>query len=66
MAWDQLTSMLAEARDIERADRAGRPTSCVNDGTPLREGPDGGLYCPYDGLVWPDDSGAWGEYPGAF
>lgn len=66
MAWEQLTSMITEAADIDQEERSGRPTSCINDGTPLREGPDGTLYCPYDGLVWPDDASAWGEFPGGY
>lgn len=66
MSWDQLRAMISEAHDIDKKDRSGVPTSCVNDGTPLREGPSGTLFCPYDGLVWPDDASAWGEFPGAF
>lgn len=66
MAWEQLTSMITEAVDIDQEERSGKPASCANDGTPLREGPGGTLYCPYDGAVWPDDAGVWGEYPGSY
>lgn len=34
-----------QAKDDERT----FPQACPNDGEPLREGPDGGLYCPFDG-----------------
>lgn len=66
MAWEQLQAMVQEARDIDQQDRSTPPTSCPNDYTALREGPDGKLYCPWDGLVWPDDAGAWGEFPGSY
>lgn len=26
-----------------------RPVACPNDGEPLRQGPDGRPYCPFDG-----------------
>lgn len=66
MAWDQLVGFISEAEDIERTDRSTAPTSCPVDYTALREGPDGKLHCPWDGLVWPDDAGAWGEFPGSY
>jgi len=66
MAWEQLQAMLQEARDIDQRDRSTPPTSCPNDSTALREGPNGTLYCPWDGLVWPDDASAWGEFPGSY
>lgn len=66
MAWEQLQAMIQEARDIDRQDRSEAPTSCVSCYTALREGPNGTLYCPWDGLVWPDDAGAWGEFPGSY
>lgn len=66
MAWEQLTAMIQEAQDIVQKDKSTAPTSCPNDYTALREGPNGKLYCPWDGLVWPDDASAWGEFPGSF
>ena len=66
MAWRQLTSMIQEAYDIDQSDRSTAPTSCAVCYTALREGPNGKLQCPWDGLVWPDDAPAWGEFPGAF
>ena len=66
MAWEQLTSMIKEAADIDQKDRSTKPTSCVSDYTPLREAPGGVLFCPWCGLKWPEDAAAWGEFPGAF
>lgn len=66
MAWRQLNAMIQEACEIDQKDRSTPPTSCVQCYTALREGPNGTLYCPWDGLVWPDDAGAWGEFPGSY
>lgn len=66
MSWEQLLAMVQEARDEDQEERSTPPTSCPNDYTALREGPDGKLYCPWDGLVWPDDASAWGEFPGSY
>lgn len=66
MAWQQLTDMIAEARDIDQEDRSTAPTSCPNDYTALVAGPDGTLICPWDGLRWPEDASAWGEFPGSY
>lgn len=66
MAWDELLGFLQEARDIDQQDRSTAPTSCPVDNTALREGPDGVLFCPWDGLKWPDDADAWGEFPGSY
>lgn len=66
MAWDQLRGYLAEAREIDAKDSSTAPTSCVQCLTALRAGPDGKLFCPWDGLVWPDDASAWGEFPGSY
>lgn len=66
MAWEQLVGMIGEAVEIEKSDSTGTPTSCAVDSTPLRDGEGSKLYCPFCGLVWPDDSPAWGPYPGAY
>lgn len=66
MSWDQLSAMIQEAHDIDQEDRSSEPISCVSCYTPLKAGPDGGLFCPWDGLRWPEDASAWGEFPGAF
>jgi len=66
MAWETLIGMISEAHDVDREDRAGTPTSCAVCHTALREAQGGKLHCPWDGLVWPDDASAWGEFPGSF
>jgi hypothetical protein len=66
MAWEQLLGMIQEARDVDQEDRSTLPTSCAQDYTALREGPAGKLFCPWCGLVWPDDASAWGEFPGSY
>jgi len=49
MAWQTLLSILAEARADADAAKTSPPTACPNDGEPLRSGPRGELYCPFDG-----------------
>lgn len=52
MSYQQLLSILqtnaeeeADALEQERTN----PQACPNDGEPLRAGPDGRPYCPFDG-----------------
>ncbi|MCI0687229.1 MAG: hypothetical protein L0Y54_08340 [Sporichthyaceae bacterium] len=45
----QLLAILDDARQSWQAERAAPPVACPNDGEPLRTGPDGRLYCPFDG-----------------
>jgi hypothetical protein len=66
MGWYQLVGLMREAKTIEERDRTTPPTSCAQCYTALRGGPEGQLYCPWDGLIWPDDASAWGEYPGSY
>lgn len=47
MSWEQLIAILGEREP------SAPLSACPNDGEPLRTGPDGGLYCPFDG--WPDE-----------
>jgi hypothetical protein len=49
VGWRQLLDMRAEAAAIAAAERDADPAACPNDGTPLRPGPDGYLFCPFDG-----------------
>ncbi len=53
MSWQQLIAILQEAREIAKDEAAKPPVECPNDGEPLITGPDGKLFCPWDGLVWP-------------
>jgi hypothetical protein len=56
MSWEQLSSMLAEARALDAEEATKVPVDCPNDFTPLREGPDGQLFCPFDGWQYPQDA----------
>lgn len=48
-SWDSLIGIMAEWRNIARDEATRTPVACPNDGTPLTAGPDGGLFCPFDG-----------------
>lgn len=56
MSWEQLLSIAAEAADERRAEASAPPEACPLDGEPLQPGPNGGLYCPFDGYRWPEGS----------
>jgi hypothetical protein len=47
--WRDLMAVLADARLMAREDAKQRPVACPNDGEPLRSGPRGQLFCPFDG-----------------
>lgn len=49
MSWWQLVSIKDEAIGYVIDERTTPPAACPNDGEPLREGPDGELFCPFDG-----------------
>lgn len=66
MPWDQLLGIVQEAAEIDREQEKGPPTSCAVCYTALKDGPGGTLFCPWDGLKWPEDASAWGRFPGAF
>lgn len=53
MAWEQLLDIIADARAEAVEERSQPPQACPNDGEPLRGGPDGQLYCLFDG--WQPD-----------
>lgn len=56
MAWEQLTGMIQEAADWVRAKESEPPAQCPYDQQPLAAGPDGTLFCPWQGdYVWPED-----------
>lgn len=48
-SWYQLLDILREAEDIARAEASRPPAACPNDGEPLAAGPDGRLFCVFDG-----------------
>jgi hypothetical protein len=47
--WRDLMAVLADARLMAREDATQSPVACPNDGEPLRSGPRGQLFCPFDG-----------------
>lgn len=54
MSWRQLQAILHDAAVEERAAEIGPPTECPC-GLPLEQGPDGILFCSFDGTQWPRD-----------
>ncbi len=59
MAWEQLLAIQREAADSIRAELAAPPQACPFDGEPLREGPDGVLFCPFGGQGQDGDHYQW-------
>lgn len=49
MSWQQLLDIFAEAAEEARVAKTQPPVACPNDGEPLRTGPDGQLFCPFEG-----------------
>jgi len=49
MSWEQLIAIRDEARTLAQDEALTPPAACPNDGEPLREGPAGQLFCPFDG-----------------
>jgi hypothetical protein len=49
MSWQQLGDILSEGVYLAENERSRPRQACPNDGEPLREGPDGQLYCSWDG-----------------
>ncbi len=56
MAWETLSGILAEARQMASEDANKVPVECPNDYTALQAGPDGTLHCPWDGWTYPTDA----------
>lgn len=58
MSWEQLAEAIRAGREDHLDYVSQPPRACPNDGTPLKEGPDGELFCPFDG--WrPTDDPTW-------
>lgn len=49
MAWEQLADIFRQAQQDHEDYVSQPPRACPNDGEPLKEGPDGELFCPSDG-----------------
>lgn len=47
--WYSLLDIYKEADSMMREDLAMTPLACPNDGEPLLAGPNGEIYCPFDG-----------------
>lgn len=56
MAWQQLIAMIEEGRQLDVAAATKIPVECPNDYTTLETGPDGMLFCPWDGWKYPQDA----------
>lgn len=52
MGFEQYLSILKAAKAEAELQASLQPQACPNDGTPLREGPNGELYCIFDGWKW--------------
>lgn len=51
--WYGLLAIYQDAAEELAAEKAQPPVACPNDGEPLKTGPHGGLYCPFDGWTPP-------------
>jgi hypothetical protein len=50
--WYGVASIMEQQRQIIDEYYHLDPVACPHDGTPLRGGPNGELYCPFDGWQW--------------
>lgn len=50
--WYSLIDILHEGVDRRRAELDRPPLACQDCGEPLKSGPNGENYCPWDGSVW--------------
>lgn len=51
-SWYGLLDILYEAGQQHRDERDQIPAACQDCGEPLRSGPGGERYCPFDGSIW--------------
>ncbi|KOV86064.1 MULTISPECIES: LamG-like jellyroll fold domain-containing protein [unclassified Streptomyces] len=51
-SWYGLLDILREGAQLARDERERDPVACLDCGEPLRTGPRGQLYCPFDGSIW--------------
>lgn len=51
-SWYALTSIVSEVMDLYTEERSRVPEACPDCGEPLRPGPRGERYCPFDGSMW--------------
>jgi hypothetical protein len=48
-SWTEFLAIAREAQQIQTEMEAVPPVACPNDGEPLIAGPDGTLFCRFDG-----------------
>lgn len=51
-SWYGLLNILQEGAQMAREELERDPVACLDCGEPLRTGPQGVLYCPFDGSTW--------------
>ncbi|MGW1532330.1 LamG-like jellyroll fold domain-containing protein [Streptomyces aureus] len=51
-SWYGFLDILREGAALARAERERVPVACLDCGEPLRTGPRGESYCPFDGSIW--------------
>lgn len=51
-SWYGLLDILREGAQLVQDELEADPTACLDCGEPLRSGPGGVLYCPFDGSTW--------------
>ncbi|MDX2702150.1 hypothetical protein PV350_04725 [Streptomyces sp. PA03-6a] len=51
-SWYGLLDILREGEQLRREELQRDPVACLDCGEPLRGGPHGELYCPFDGSTW--------------
>jgi hypothetical protein len=51
-SWYSLLDILREGAHEYREEQVRDPEACLDCGEPLRAGPRGELYCPFDGQIW--------------
>ncbi len=61
MSWYQLLDIMKEAAQEREFWLSQPPQACPHDGEPLTTGPDGLLFCRFDGYQWPRDPALPGE-----
>ena len=51
-SWQGLLDILREGAALARDEQQRTPVACLDCGEPLRSGPHGERYCPFDGSIW--------------
>lgn len=62
--WYGVMSIMQYQQQVMREWYDMDPIACPNDGTVLRGGPAGELYCPFDGWQWDGSSSS--AYPSPY